>query len=129
MFLLGHLFEKTKLRSKLKAANKSAHRHFCASAKRGVAQRVQKAHDFQTPACMARILIVDDNKPFRQALAESVRDFGHDAIEASDPLEAFKLIEDADVAFLDLKMPNMSRIEFLREAKPAVPVINLNFRA
>jgi CheY-like chemotaxis protein len=51
------------------------------------------------------------------------------AFLAAPPLEAFKLIEDADVAFLDLKMPNMSGIEFLREAKPAVPVINLNFRA
>jgi CheY-like chemotaxis protein len=78
---------------------------------------------------MALILIIDDDKPFGEALAESVRDFGHDAIEASDPLEAFNLIEDADVAFLDLKMPNISGIEFLREAKPAVPVINLNFEA
>jgi DNA-directed RNA polymerase specialized sigma24 family protein len=74
---------------------------------------------------MARILIIDDDKSFREALAESCRDFGHDAIEASAPLEAFKLIEDADVAFLDLKMPNMSGIEFLREAKPAVPVNKL----
>jgi two-component system NtrC family response regulator len=78
---------------------------------------------------MARILIIDDDIPFREALAESVRDFGHDAIEASDPSEAFKLIEDADAAFLDLKMPNKSGIEFLLEAKPVVPVINLNFRA
>ena len=32
---------------------------------------------------MARILIIDDEKPFREALAESVRDFGHDVMEAS----------------------------------------------
>jgi CheY-like chemotaxis protein len=31
---------------------------------------------------MARILIIDDDKPFREALAESFRDFGHDVIEA-----------------------------------------------
>jgi DNA-binding NtrC family response regulator len=74
---------------------------------------------------MARILIIDDDKPFREALAESVRDFGHDVVEASDPLEAFKLIKNADVAFLDLKMPNMSGTEFLRETKPAIPVIVL----
>jgi DNA-binding NtrC family response regulator len=74
---------------------------------------------------MARILIIDDDKAFREALAESVRDFGHGVIEAGDPREAFKLIEKADVAFLDLKMPGMSGIDFLREAKPKIPVIVL----
>lgn len=74
---------------------------------------------------MARILIVDDDKSFREALAESVRDFGHDVMEASGPKEAFELINDVDVAFLDLKMPGMSGIDFLREAKPTAPVIVL----
>jgi DNA-binding NtrC family response regulator len=74
---------------------------------------------------MARILIIDDDKPFREALAESVRDFGHDVVEANDAQEAFKLINNADVAFLDLKMPGMSGIDFLREAKPTAPVIVL----
>jgi DNA-binding NtrC family response regulator len=74
---------------------------------------------------MARILIIDDDKSFREALAESVRDFGHDVVEASGAQEAFKLIGNVDAAFLDLKMPGMSGIEFLREAKPVVPVIVL----
>ena len=74
---------------------------------------------------MARILIIDDDKLFREALAESVRDFGYDVVEASGAQEAIKLIEDADVAFLDLKMPNTSGIDFLREAKPVIPVIVL----
>jgi DNA-binding NtrC family response regulator len=74
---------------------------------------------------MARILIIDDDEPFREALAESIRDFGHDVIEAGDPEAACKLIENADVAFLDLKMPGMSGIDFLREAKPRIPVIVL----
>ena len=74
---------------------------------------------------MARILIIDDDKSFREALAESVRDFGHDVVEASDSFEAFKQIENAEVVFLDLKMPNMSGMDFLREAKPIVPVIVL----
>jgi CheY-like chemotaxis protein len=41
---------------------------------------------------LARILIIDDDKSFREALAESVRDFGHDVVEASGAQEAFKLI-------------------------------------
>ena len=74
---------------------------------------------------MARILIIDDDKSFREALGESVRDFGHDVVEASGAQEAFKLIGKVDAAFLDLKMPGISGIEFLREAKPIVPVIVL----
>jgi DNA-binding NtrC family response regulator len=74
---------------------------------------------------MARILIIDDDKSFREALAESIRDFGHDVVEASGAQEAFKLINEVDAAFLDLNMPGTSGIEFLREAKPLAPVIVL----
>jgi DNA-binding NtrC family response regulator len=74
---------------------------------------------------MARILIIDDGKSFREALAESVRDFGHEVVEASGAQEALKLINEVDAAFLDLKMPGTSGIEFLREAKPLAPVIVL----
>jgi DNA-binding NtrC family response regulator len=74
---------------------------------------------------MARILIIDDDKSFREALAESIRDFGHDVVEASGAQEAFELINEVDAAFLDLNMPGISGIEFLREAKPLAPVIVL----
>jgi DNA-binding NtrC family response regulator len=71
---------------------------------------------------MARILIIDDDKSFREALAESIRDFGYDVVEASGAQAALKLINEVDAAFLDLNMPGTSGIEFLREAKPSVPV-------
>jgi DNA-binding NtrC family response regulator len=74
---------------------------------------------------MARILIIDDDNSFREALAESVRDLGHDVLEASGGREAVELIKLADATFLDLKMPGMSGIDFLREAKPPNPVIVL----
>jgi CheY-like chemotaxis protein len=74
---------------------------------------------------MSRILIIDDDKSFREALAESVRDFGHEVVEASGAEEALELIGNVDAALVDLKMPGMSGIEFLREAKPMVPVIVL----
>lgn len=74
---------------------------------------------------MARILIVDDDDAFRKALGESVRDLGHQVIEASRAGDALDLIDIADVAFLDLKMPGMNGIDFLREAKPSNPVIVL----
>jgi CheY-like chemotaxis protein len=62
---------------------------------------------------------------FREALAESVRDFGRDVVEASGAQEAFKLIGNMDATFLDLKMPGISGIESLREVKPMAPVIAL----
>jgi PleD family two-component response regulator len=50
----------------------------------------------QIRPAMARILIIDDDKSFREALAESIRDFGHDVVEASGAQEAFKLIDEVD---------------------------------
>jgi CheY-like chemotaxis protein len=38
---------------------------------------LQSSHNLQ-PTSKARILIIDDDKSFREALAESIRDFGHD---------------------------------------------------
>ena len=84
-----------------------------------------KRATIRKPTSMARLLIIDDDQSFREALAESVRDFGHDVVEASGAQEAFKLIKEVDAAFLDLNMPGTSGIEFLREAKPLTPVIVL----
>jgi CheY-like chemotaxis protein len=74
---------------------------------------------------MARILIVDDDDAFRKALSESIRDLGHQVIEAKHADEARDQIDNADVTFLDLKMPGMTGIEFLRDANPPTPVIML----
>jgi DNA-binding NtrC family response regulator len=74
---------------------------------------------------MARILIVDDDDAFRNALSESIRDLGHQVIEASRAGEALERIQDADVTFMDLRMPGMSGIDLLRESKPPTPVIVL----
>jgi len=67
---------------------------------------------------MARILIIDDDKSFREALAESIRDFGHHVVEASGAQEAFKLMNEVDAAFLDLYMPGSSGIEFCGKQSP-----------
>src|SRR3984957_18045693 len=74
---------------------------------------------------MARILIVDDDRSFREALAESLVDLGYEVIEASDAETALNLIKDAEVIFVDLRVPGKSGIDFLREAKPKVPVVVL----
>jgi DNA-binding NtrC family response regulator len=74
---------------------------------------------------MARILIIDDDESFREALAEAIRDLGHDAVLANGAQQALEFINNADAAFLDLKMPSVSGIEFLRTARPTIPVIVL----
>ena len=74
---------------------------------------------------MARILIVDDDDAFRKALSESIRDLGHQVIQAKQAREALDQIDSADVTFLDLRMPGMTGIEFLRDARPTTPVIVL----
>jgi CheY-like chemotaxis protein len=53
---------------------------------------------------MSRILIIDDDKSFREALAESVWDFGHEVVEASGAEEALGLIGNVEAALVDLKM-------------------------
>jgi two-component system NtrC family response regulator len=67
---------------------------------------------------MARILIIDDDKSFREALAESVRDFGHDVVEASGAQEAFKLIGNVDAAFLTLKCREYQESNFCAKQSP-----------
>lgn len=74
---------------------------------------------------MARVLIIDDDKAFREALAETVQDLGHEVIQASCAQKARELVSQAEVLFLDQKMPGMSGLEFLQEAKPQVPVVVL----
>jgi two-component system chemotaxis response regulator CheB len=73
-----------------------------------------------------RVLIVDDSMVFREALARGV---GADpAIEvvgtAADPYEARdKIIElEPDVLTLDVEMPRMNGIEFLRRLMPQYPI-------
>ncbi|MEH2081418.1 MAG: sigma-54 dependent transcriptional regulator [Nostoc sp.] len=59
---------------------------------------------------MAKILIIDDEKALRQAMAQILKDEGHDVVEAGDGEQGLKIIQqDAtsgpDLVFLDLKMP------------------------
>src|SRR6266571_827915 len=81
---------------------------------------------------MARILIIDDDKAFRSALAETFRDLGHTAIEAPSGHVGLERLaqEPADAVFLDFKMPGADGLEVLRKlrARPesaALPVVML----
>ena len=65
------------------------------------------------------ILIVEDDNNFRSVVASSVRDYGFEAVEASDGLMALKLLEKftPDAILLDIKLPGISGLGILEILK------------
>jgi DNA-binding NtrC family response regulator len=68
---------------------------------------------------MSKILIIDDDEAFSAGLAETVTDFGHEALTAASGETALKLVEGDGIAliFLDLRMPGLGGLEVLQELK------------
>lgn len=78
----------------------------------------------------ARVLIVDDDEALRRALQKTVSSFGYSVTLASSAEQADGLVasNNYDVALLDVDLPRMSGVEFLRWAlsrDPELPVIML----
>src|SRR5580658_8299170 len=78
---------------------------------------------------MARILIADDQEMMRDSLAATLARQGHEVVAAGDgPVAVSRLSGGArfDLLITDLKMPRMTGIELLTEAKrlrPEMPVV------
>ncbi|HMB96579.1 MAG TPA: response regulator, partial [Tepidisphaeraceae bacterium] len=77
---------------------------------------------------MARILIADDQEMMRDSLAATLAREGHEVVAAGDgPIAISKLQAGRfDLLISDLKMPRMTGIELLAEAKklrPDMPVV------
>src|SRR5512142_1459284 len=85
------------------------------------------------PALEARsaqrtVLLVDDDADFLLAIAETLRDEGHQVIEARSGEGALAVLDRAaearelapDLIVLDLLMPRMSGIEFLQRLRKSV---------
>jgi two-component system, NtrC family, sensor kinase len=80
------------------------------------------------------VLLVDDEKHFREILVKRLAQRGIVASQASDGEEALRLLEKkpVDVIVMDVKMPRMNGIETLRHVKeryPATEVIMLTGHA
>lgn len=76
---------------------------------------------------MAHILIVDDDETMRDALAEVVRDLGHEVWVAANGKDALELLDVQNISamLLDLRMPGMDGLEVLRQlrARPDAPTV------
>ncbi len=71
----------------------------------------------------ARILIVDDEKEFRDTLVKLLGRRGYDVSTAQDGAQGLRVVlrGGIDVVLLDLKMPGLSGIDTLREFKRISP--------
>ncbi len=76
---------------------------------------------------MATILIVDDDRALRRAIATTLGDLGHETAEAPDGEAALAWLSrhSAGAVLLDLRMPGMSGMEVLRSirGRPGAPPV------
>ena len=68
---------------------------------------------------MARVLIIDDDRSFRESLAETVSSLGYEAIVAARGEQGLALLGRGgiDAVFLDFRLPDMTGIAVLRAIK------------
>ena len=64
-----------------------------------------------------KILFVDDDTGILEAAKTALELYGYDVITASSGEECLKKLNEADIVFLDIKMPGMDGIEVLKEIK------------
>lgn len=74
-----------------------------------------------------KCLIIDDEPLARKGLQEYIDDIPYletaGSAETSEEARVFLLNKQIDLLFLDIQMPGLTGIEFLKNEKPAVPVV------
>ncbi|GEM_PF-2975238 len=80
---------------------------------------------------MARLLIIDDDHTFRDALEEILQVYGYTTLTATDGYHALRLLEDDkdfDLILSDIQMPGLNGIDLLEKLQKSyrhIPVIML----
>ena len=74
-----------------------------------------------------RVLVVDDEPRQREIVGEILREEGHDVTLCASGPEALRRLEDepAEILLTDLRMPEMSGVDLLREAKRRSPDLHV----
>ena len=74
-----------------------------------------------------KILIVDDNPNMSSLLSEMLEVFDHESVRAADGNEALTELEAGNFSIVisDMRMPNMSGLELLREVKSRFPKVRV----
>jgi CheY-like chemotaxis protein len=74
---------------------------------------------------LPKILLVDDNLPFRHLIAAFLKKAGYGTLEASNGREAFDVLEreTPQAVFLDLLMQPVGGFAFMQEFHHDIPVI------
>lgn len=72
---------------------------------------------------MARVLLVDDNLPLAENLAEILQDFGHEVTVSGSGSDALVKLAGGhfDVALLDVCMPQMDGLTLAQRIEAAAP--------
>ena len=67
---------------------------------------------------MAKILVIDDSKMVRSIIHKILKNAKHEVIEAADGIEAIEALKSETgikMVFVDIHMPNMDGLAFIRE--------------
>ena len=76
---------------------------------------------------MTRILVIDDERPIRTAIRRMLERAGYEVEEAEDGAVGMQRLRarPADLAIIDLLMPNMGGVETIREVQTQFPQIKI----
>ena len=77
---------------------------------------------------LKKILVAEDNKGLQLLYSKLLKNNGHDVYLASNGAEAFTLLvteDDIDIALIDIMMPKLNGIEFVKRAKTMIQEKNV----
>lgn len=74
-----------------------------------------------------KILVVDDELPIRELLADGLETFGYEAVTAAGAAEALEIVRREDVGLIlsDIEMPGGNGMELLRQVKAYDPDVDV----
>ena len=85
-----------------------------------------------SPAGLAKVLVVDDERPIRKLLHMGLTTQGYEILEAADGKTSLQLLEQKpDLVVLDLGLPDMQGLDLLRTIRArneSVPIVVLSSR-